>query len=83
MLVELNRLDEALAAYDRALAIDPDYTFALVNRGSALRYLGRTDEALEASMRAIERAPDLADAHWNKALLQLSLRRLRARPARL
>ena len=72
-LVELNRLDEALSAYERALAIDPEYNFALVNRGSALRYLGRCDEALASFDRAIALAPDLVDAHWNQALLQLSM----------
>lgn len=73
VLVELNCLEEALAAYDHALTLDPGYTFALVNRGSALGYLGRADEAFESFNAAIARAPDLADAHWNKAVLQLSL----------
>ena len=72
MLIELNRLDDALAAYDRALAIDPGNAFALVNRGNALRYLGRADEALESFDAAIRHAPDFAEAHWNKAVLQLS-----------
>jgi tetratricopeptide (TPR) repeat protein len=72
VLIELNRFDEALAAYDRALAIDPNNTVALVNRGNALRYLGRTDAALDSFDAAIRTAPDFAEAHWNKAVLQLS-----------
>ena len=35
VLAQLKRLDEALASYDRALAIDPDYVTALINRGNA------------------------------------------------
>ncbi len=73
VLVEINRLADGLAAYERALTIDPGCIFALVNRGSALRYLGRNDEALESFDRALALAPDLPDAHWNKALLQLSM----------
>jgi tetratricopeptide (TPR) repeat protein len=71
-LLDLNRPAEALADYDRALALDRNSTFALVNRGSALRYLDRDDEALASFDRAITIEPDLADAHWNKALLCLS-----------
>lgn len=71
-LLELNRPDEALVDYDRAVAAKP-VAFALVNRGSALRYLGRHAEALASFDQAIALEPDLAEAHWNKALLNLSL----------
>lgn len=71
-LVELNRPAEALADYDRATA-DKPYASALVNRGLALNYLDRPDEALESFDRAIALEPDLAQGHWNKALLCLAL----------
>ena len=32
----LKRLEEALASYDKALALKPDYAEALNNRGNAL-----------------------------------------------
>ena len=71
-LLELNRPAEALADYDAAVANKP-LAFALVNRGSALRHLGRNAEAMETFERAIALDPALAEAHWNKALLNLTL----------
>jgi hypothetical protein len=71
-LLDLNRPAEALVDYESAMAHKP-LAFALVNRGSALRYLDRIEEALDSFDRAIALEPDLAEAHWNKALLCLSL----------
>lgn len=71
-LLELNRPAEALADYDSAVALKP-FAFALVNRGSALRYLDRPEEALASFDQAIALEPEMAEAHWNKALLCLSL----------
>ena len=45
-LHELKRYGEALASYDRALTLRPDYAEALNNRGNALHELKRYDEAL-------------------------------------
>ena len=77
-LLDLNRPAEALADYERAVANKP-LAFALVNRGSALRYLGHHAEALASFDEAIALDPDLAEAHWNKALLQSRTRQLRRR----
>lgn len=71
-LVELNRPAEALADYDRALAIK-SYASAFVNRGLALSYLDRPQDAFDSFDRAIALEPELAEAHWNKALLHLSV----------
>jgi tetratricopeptide (TPR) repeat protein len=49
-LAERGRHEEALACYDRALAIRRDVPQLLSNRGNALRNLGRFDEA-ETSLR--------------------------------
>jgi tetratricopeptide (TPR) repeat protein len=54
------------------LQIKPDSTNAMVNRGNALRYLGRFDEAIASFDRALAIEPELAEAHWNKGLLLLS-----------
>jgi predicted O-linked N-acetylglucosamine transferase (SPINDLY family) len=56
------RFAEALAGYDRALAIAPEHADALVGRGNALRALGRHDEALASFARAIAMGPDSANA---------------------
>jgi len=71
-LITLNRPAEALLCYQRALAVKPDYAFALVNCGTALNYLGRDDEALASFDRALALEPELAEAHWNKGLLCLT-----------
>jgi Flp pilus assembly protein TadD len=58
--------EAALAEYARALAIDPDFTPALVNRADLWRALGREAEA-EASLReAVARQPE--DAALRHAL---------------
>ena len=57
------RYNEALACYDRALALKGNIPRGLVNRGAALRQLDRPDEA-EASLReALRLEPDLANGH--------------------
>lgn len=42
----LNRFEEAIPEYDRALALKPDYAEAHGNRGNALFQLNRQEEAL-------------------------------------
>jgi hypothetical protein len=70
-LQELKRLDEALASYDKALALKPDFAEVFNNRGLALQELRRFDEALLSFERALTLQPDYVDAHWNEALLRL------------
>ena len=60
-LRDLGRFEEALAACDRAIEIDPRHAVAHTNRGNALRDLGRFEEALAAYDRAIEIDPRNAD----------------------
>lgn len=62
VLAGLDRLGDALAKYDNAIAQDPDYAIAHFNRGSALKLLGRHAEADAAFTRASELDPELADA---------------------
>jgi len=56
-------LDEALVAYERAVALDPDYWVAHQNLGALYKQTGRVGEAVEhfkkatrLSMRRPERA---------------------------
>ena len=63
----------AIASYDRALEIKPDYHQAWYNRGVALDNLGKYEKAIASWDRALEIKPDLHEA-WNNrgnALLNL------------
>ena len=66
VLQSLDRLDEAVASYDRALVLQPDYAAALINRGLALEALERFAEALESYDRALAIEPDFAVAWVNR-----------------
>ena len=46
-LMALNRMQEALASYDLAIAQQPAYADAFVNRGLALEALGLLEDALK------------------------------------
>ena len=70
-LHELKRFEEALASYDRALAVRPDYAEALYNRGLSLHELKRFEEALASCDHALAVRPNYTEAHWNEALLRL------------
>ena len=67
-LQALKRFHEALACYDRAIAIRPDYAEAFSNRGLALQELKRLDEALASHDRAIALKPDYPEGFKNRAL---------------
>ncbi len=58
-LHELKRFEEAVASYDRALMLRPDYVEALNNRGNTLKALTRFEEALASYDRALESAARL------------------------
>ena len=66
-LREAGRMDEALAAYDAALAIKPDALYPLVGRGITLRALGRHEDALTAYEAVLAIDPSLALVHCNRA----------------
>ena len=56
----------ALASYDRALTVRPDYAEALSNRGITLQELKRFEEALASYDRALTVRPDYAEALYNR-----------------
>jgi predicted O-linked N-acetylglucosamine transferase (SPINDLY family) len=58
VLLQLNRPQEALASYDRALATKPDFAEALNNRGDALLDLGRHEELIENYKTLLSVKPD-------------------------
>ncbi|HTE06243.1 MAG TPA: tetratricopeptide repeat protein [Planctomycetota bacterium] len=60
---------EAVAAYQRALALDPRFLGASVNLADALRQLGRESEGEQVLRRALELSPRAADLHHALGLL--------------
>lgn len=69
------RWEEALAAYDRALALRPDYVDCLLNRSSLLRAQLLWDAALASCERAIALQPDYAEGHFERASILAELAR--------
>jgi tetratricopeptide (TPR) repeat protein len=64
-------LQDALAHFDRAVALKLDYAEAYNNRALILQDLNRLDDALASLDRALALTPDNARAHNNRgALLQ-------------
>jgi len=64
-LLDLNRLPEAAACYERALSLNPNLAEAHGNLGTALRGLGRLEEAVASYRRALQCNPKFAVAHSN------------------
>jgi tetratricopeptide (TPR) repeat protein len=73
MLQAFGRLEEALAAYDAVLALDPRYVHAWNGRGNTLMALNRHREALQAYLRAQSIQPAHPDANFNEGLARLSM----------
>ncbi|GBG30326.1 Tetratricopeptide repeat protein 27 [Hondaea fermentalgiana] len=64
-LVGLDRVEEGLACFDRALHKDPDSAPAWFKKGTAHKRLRQFEEAVAAFRKACELAPDLDQAHVN------------------
>ena len=72
---DAKQFEEALRAYEQAILLDPNYTFAYVGKGLALRNLMRFEEALLAYERAIQLDPTDAAAYNNKSKVLSILKR--------
>jgi tetratricopeptide (TPR) repeat protein len=75
VLAALGRREEALASYDQALAIQPDYAEALYNRGVVLGGLRRLTEALASFDKALAIKPDYVDVLNNRGIALRGLQR--------
>src|SRR5262249_53560829 len=64
---------KALASFDTAIALKPDYADAHYNRGVALSKLNRHEEALQSYNLAIKIKPDHAAAYYNKGYILFEL----------
>jgi len=65
--------EEAVAAFDQVLAIEPDHVGALGGKGMSLAQLGQTEEAAETFQRAIDCEPDHAESYRQFGLCQIEL----------
>src|SRR5581483_5762375 len=70
------RMDEAIASYDRAIALDKNFSVAHFNRANVLHELGRLDEAIEGYDRALALAPKVVEVHLGRAYALMALGRL-------
>jgi hypothetical protein len=74
-LLRLKRYEEALASFDRALAISSDRPDVLNNRGAALVELDRLEEALITFQSAVPLGGASADTYINLGLVHRALGR--------
>src|SRR6185437_4119275 len=70
---ELRDFKEALASYDQAISIKPGFADAYVNRANALEAIGSTREAIASVKQGIALDAQLAEGHFNLALMSLKV----------
>ena len=75
-LQEQGKLEEAIEACNKAIAIKPDYADAHHNMGNVLQEQGELEEAIEAYNKALAIKPDYAQAHKNLSFALLNNGRL-------
>jgi predicted TPR repeat methyltransferase len=75
VLQAAGKLESAIAAYRRAIAIDPSHANAYSNLGVVLRATGRPSESEAAYRRAIQLNPRHIDAYTNLGILLNALNR--------
>ncbi|MDA9261302.1 tetratricopeptide repeat protein [Planktomarina temperata] len=61
----LKDFELSIEAYNKALAIKPDYAEAYNNIGNALKEQGKLEEAIEAYNKALAIKPGYAEAYYN------------------
>lgn len=74
-LQSLNRFEEALVSYQKALALKPDYLDVSVNCGAVLQSLKRFDEALICFEKVLAVNPNHVNALCNRANVLQDLKR--------
>jgi tetratricopeptide (TPR) repeat protein len=72
-LADQGKLEEAIEAYNNALAIKPHYAEAYNNMGNVLKDQGKLEEAIEAYNNALAIKPDYAVAVENSQSLAVQL----------
>jgi tetratricopeptide (TPR) repeat protein len=74
-LIDSKRYEEALAACEQAIRLDPTYALAYYNQGWAFDELKRHEEAISAYDQAIRLNPNYASAYYNKGNALRDLKR--------
>jgi predicted O-linked N-acetylglucosamine transferase (SPINDLY family) len=74
-LEALDRIDEALASYDKAIAINPAFGEAAINRARVLGSQNRYEEALAAFGQALAVNTNDPEIYYHRARLLLELNR--------
>ncbi|MEO1148025.1 MAG: tetratricopeptide repeat protein, partial [Cyanobacteria bacterium J06638_22] len=67
-LSALGQKEAAIASYNQALDIKPDYHHAWYNRGIALSALGQKEEAIASYDKALDIKPDKHKAWYNRGI---------------
>ena len=70
---ELGRLDKALDCYDRALAVDPAFVVAHLNKAATLVIAGQVGAALRQFEEALRYDPENANVHKSIGIARLML----------
>jgi tetratricopeptide (TPR) repeat protein len=65
VLAQTGKIEEAIAHYEQALRLKPDYAEAHYNLGIALWQTGRVPEAIVQYEQALRVKPDLVEAQYN------------------
>jgi tetratricopeptide (TPR) repeat protein len=73
-LRRLGKLHEAIASYDKAIAIDERHADAYLGRGNVQQQLGQSSAALASYERAITLKSDYAEAHCNRGVVLAELK---------
>ena len=69
LLVQTGRVGEAVAQFEKAAKLQPDFAAARANLGGALANLGRLDEALVQLRQALASDAAYAPAHYHLGLV--------------
>ena len=64
-LDNLKEHDSAIVAYDKAIALNPDYVWSWNNRGDAYAKLGEVSRAISDFQQAIKLSPERSFVSWN------------------
>ena len=62
----MEKLDDALKYYDKAIELNPNNIYAFINKGNALAKLGKNEEALRCYDKAIDLNPKEVDLQYIK-----------------